>query len=331
VCREAWSAENSAYREGVPMLVSVVIFVAGIPLLAVAADHLVLGCARIARRLGLSAVLVGVVVIGAGTSAPELLVSASAAAAGHSDLAVGNLVGSNVINVTLVLGIAGLAGPLLVRSSVLRREAPLSVGAVAVFAVLLLRGLNTPAGVLLTVLLGAALAWLLRTAREEPDDVLSGEVEEAVDGAHPHRLTVEVFRTVAGLAGTLAGAQLLVTGGADVAGRLGVSQQVIGFTLVAAGTSLPELVTSLQAQRRREADLLVGNLLGSNVVNSLAGGAVIAFVAPATVRPGSTAVVAAMVGVIGLAWALLARNRGLTRVESAALAATYLLILPLLR
>ncbi|HEX6473150.1 MAG TPA: calcium/sodium antiporter [Streptosporangiaceae bacterium] len=321
---------ESAYWKCVPMLMPVVMVVAGVPLLAVAADHLVLGCARVARRLGLSAVLVGVVVIGAGTSAPELLVSTSAAAAGHGDLAVGNLIGSNIINVTLVLGAAGLTGPLLVRSSVLRREAPLSVGAVAVFAVLVLRGLNALAGLLLTVLLAAALAWLLRTARGQKDDLLAGEVEEAVDGAHPHRLPGEVLRAVAGLGGTLAGAQLLVTGGADVAARLGVSQQVIGFTLVAAGTSLPELVTSLHAQRRGEADLLVGNLLGSNVLNSLAGGAVIAFAAPTVVRPDSAAVVAAMVGVMGLAWALLARNRRLTRVESAALAAIYLLILPLL-
>jgi cation:H+ antiporter len=312
------------------MLVSVVLLLAGLPLLAVAADHLVLGAARVAAGTGMSAVTVGVVVIGFGTSAPELLVSGSAAAQGHAGLAVGNLVGSNVINLTLVLGVAGLIAPVLVASSVLRREAPLSVGAVAVFAVLLLRGLDAVAGAVLAGLLVAAVAWMLRLSRQEAGDVLGAETRELVAGAGAGRLPVELARAVLGLAGTLAGAQLLVVGGAGLATRLGVSQQVVGFTVVAIGTSLPELVTTVQAQRRGEADLLVGNLLGSNLLNSLAGGAVVALAAPRVPDPGGVAVIAVMAGVSGLAWVLLARNRRLSRPEALALAGVYLLALPLL-
>lgn len=267
------------------MLFSLVLLLAGLGLLAVAADHLVLGAARVAAGTGVSAVTVGVVVIGFGTSAPELLVSGSAAAEGHAGLAVGNLVGSNVINLTLVLGMAGLIAPVLVTSSVLRREAPLSVGAVTVFAVLLLRGLDAVAGVVLAVLLVAAVVWMLRLSRQEAGDVLGAETRELVDGSGAGRLPVELVRAVLGLAGTLAGAQLLVTGGADLATRLGVPQQAVGFTVVAIGTSLPELVTTVQAQRRGEADLLVGNLLGSNLLNSLAGGAVVALAAPQVPDP----------------------------------------------
>lgn len=311
------------------MLVSVIMLLLGLPLLAVAADHLVQGSARVAAGSGMSAVTIGVVVIGFGTSAPELLVSGSAAAAGHTGLAVGNLVGSNVINVTLVLGVAGLIAPVLVTSSVLRWEAPLSVGAVSVFAVLLLSGLDRISGVVLVILLLAATVAMLRVSRRQPHDVLGAETREMMQGPPP-RPGMEITRTVLGLAGTLAGAQLLVTGGADLATRFGVSQQVVGFTVVAIGTSLPELVTTIQAQRRGEADLLVGNLLGSNLLNSLAGGAIVALTAPSVPDPGDVALVAVMAGVSGLSWALLARSQRLTRTEALALTGAYLLALPLL-
>ncbi|MEO5878312.1 MAG: calcium/sodium antiporter [Streptosporangiaceae bacterium] len=312
------------------MVSSLLLLLLGLPLLTFAAEQLVLGASRTARRAGISAVTVGVLVIGLGTSAPELLVSGSAAAGGHTGLAVGNLVGSNVINLTLLLGLAGLMAPVLVRSSVLRREAPLSVGAVTVFGILLLTGLGLAAGLTLTALLVAVLAWMLRTARTQPEDILNAETEEFLDSARPHRLPIEITRLILGLAGTLAGTEALVRGGVDLASRFGMSQQLIGFTLVAFGTSLPELVTTVQAQRHGETDLLVGNLLGSNLINSLAGGAIIAFTAPATLITDSAAVICVMVGVSGLAWALLTRGQRLTRPESAVLAAAYLVALPLL-
>lgn len=312
------------------MAIMVVLGVVGIVLLSSAADQLVLGAARLAARMRVAPVVVGIVVIGFGTSAPELLVSGAAARSGHTGLAIGNLTGSNVLNLTLVLGLAGVVAPLTVRSSVVRREAPVAVGGVGMFAILLLPGLDLVAGLILATTLILAVTQLIRTSPVTTGDPLPGETAEFVDGAAGQSLVRESIRTILGLAGTLAGAELLVTNAADVAARLGVSQQVIGFTLVALGTSLPEIVTSVQAQRRGESDLVAGNLLGSNLFNSLAGGAVVAFTHRDEPATSPLAVAVLMVGVSCLAWALLARGHRLTRTESIVLILLYGLSLPLL-
>jgi cation:H+ antiporter len=247
----------------------------GLVVLLVAADQLVLGSSRAAAWLRVPPTVVGIVVIGFGTSAPELVVSGLAAAAGKPGLAIGNIVGSNIANLTLVLGSAGLFGTVAATSTVLRREAPLSVAAVILFALLVRDGLGRGDGLLLGVVLVACLGMLVWGALGRPRDALAGDVAEFVDGDPRHRWGVEVTRTVVGLAGTLAGAQLLVWGAAGVAQRAGLSQALVGATVVAVGTSAPELVTAIQAARRGEVELLVGNLLGSNLFNSLAVGAVV--------------------------------------------------------
>ena len=312
------------------MAMMVTLGVVGLVLLSVAADQLVIGAARPADRIGVPPVVVGIVVIGFGTSTPELLVSGAAARQGHTGLAVGNLTGSNILNLTLVLGVAGVVAPLTVRSSVIRREAPLAAGGVTMFAVLLETGLGMPAGLVLSASLVAAVVLLVRLSRRRPGDPLPAEAMAFVDGTDHHGLVRESVRAVLGLAGTLTGAQLVVTNAATVAAHLGVSQQVIGLTLVALGTSLPELVTSIQAQRRGESDLVVGNLLGSNLFNSLGGGAVVAFAGRGEVVPGSTVVTVLMVAVTGIAWAFLTRGHRLTRLESAILVLLYGLAIPLL-
>lgn len=303
----------------------------GLALLAVAADQLVLGAGRVAARLRIAPIIVGVVVIGLGTSAPEFLVSGLAAGQGNIGLAIGNLTGSNILNLTLILGITAVIRPIPVAGSVVRREAPLAVGAMAVLAVFAWVGLGPAAGVLLAAATVAALVLLVRLARGGPDRALAADVSEFLGEPPRHPAAGEAARTIVGLAGVLAGAQLLVANATRIATELGVSQVVIGFTLVAAGTSLPELVTGIQAQRRGESDLLVGNLLGSNLFNSLAGGAVVGL---ATGRHNASArwpLLAAMVLVGLLAWALLARRRTLTRLEGLLLLGTYASTLPLLR
>lgn len=305
---------------------------AGLLLLTKASDYFVVGSARLATRLRVSPVFIGVAVIGFGTSAPELLVSGLAAAQDRAELAIGNVVGSNAANMTLVLGIAGLLAVVPVRSAVLRWEAPLSVASVVVFAVLVPGGLNLVEGGVLLGLLVVALWLLLRAAlagKGEIVDVMAGEVAEYVDGTIRHSLRAELVRTGLGLVGTLAGAQLLVWGAAGLATRLGVPPEVIGFTLVAVGTSLPELVTAIQAQRHGEPDLLVGNLLGSNLFNSLAVGAVIGLAdagSGPTVVPAGQVVV--MVGASLGAWLLLANQARLDRWEAGLLLAGYAATLP---
>lgn len=302
----------------------------GLVVLTVAADHLVLGAGRVARRLRMSPVVVGVVVIGLGTSAPEFLVSGLAAARGDGGLAVGNLVGSNVVNLTLVLGLAALLGPVVVRSSVVRREAPLSVMAVVLFAVAVWWGLGPALGAVLGVTGLAVLVLLVVQARRESGEAMPAEVEEFLADEPRHSFGWEAVRTVAGLAGTLAGAELLVANAAAVADRLGAPQVVVGFTLVAIGTSLPELVTAIQAQRRGESDLLVGNLLGSNLFNALFGGALVGLAGRSGTAAAGTWILVAMVLVVVLAWAVLFRGRRVTRPEAILLLAAYVIVLPTL-
>ncbi|MGY0237171.1 calcium/sodium antiporter [Longispora urticae] len=304
----------------------------GLVLLAIAADQLVLGAGRLAAGLRVAPVVVGVVVIGLGTSAPEFLVSGLAAARGEADLAVGNLVGSNILNVTLILGVSALIAPVVVHARIVRREAPLAIAATVALAGAVLLGLGTWAGVVLGVLFAAALVFLIRLAREpasqSPD--LADDVEELLESPRPPRTWAEVARTILGLIGTLAGAQLLVANASDLAGRLGVPATVIGFTIVALGTSLPELVTAIAASRRGDTDLLVGNLLGSNLFNSLAGGAIIGLAAPTTARTFSIALLVAMITISGLAWLFLGRSGRVTRPEGLVLLGCYAATLPLL-
>src|SRR5690349_10643960 len=260
------------------MMPQILFGLAGLALLTVAADHLVLGSSRMAARMRVSPVVVGVVVIGLGTSAPEFLVSGLAAARGDTGLALGNLIGSNVLNLTLILGIAALISRVAVTSAIIRREAPLAVVAVALFALLARAGLNVISGLALSVAAVGAVWLLVRWAGDGRNTELAQETIEYVGSARDGEAAPatdavpaepagrqspawsDPVRAVLGLAGVLIGAQLLVTNAAGVAARLGVPSLVIGFTLVAFGTSLPELVTTIQAQRRGESDLVIGNL-----------------------------------------------------------------------
>jgi cation:H+ antiporter len=197
------------------MLLPILGAIAGLALLTYAADQFVIGAARTATALRLSAVVIGAVVIGFGTSAPEMVVSGLAAGRGSLDIAVGNIVGSNVANLTLVLGAAALVTPIVVHSPILKREAPLSLGVTLVFAVLVQSGLSRTDAIVLGLLLVAALSVILVAARTA-DEVMTGEVEEFLtDGPISRRK--EIVRTVLGLLGTLAAAQLLVVSATEIA------------------------------------------------------------------------------------------------------------------
>lgn len=314
------------------MLIAVLATGLGIALLTVAADQLVVGAARLAVVLRVSPVVIGAVLIGFGTSAPELVVSGAAARQGDLDLGVGNIIGSNLANLTLVLGVAALVVRMNVSSSTLRREAPLSTLAVVLFAVVVQGGLTRWDGVLLGVALVAVLGVILAGARAGAEGELVGEVREYVDGDSPVRASTETLRTVAGLVGTVAGAQLLVTGATGIADELSLSEGFIGLTLVAIGTSLPELVTAVAAARRGEDELVVGNLLGSNIFNSLAVGSAVALIGPGRLAdPELTGLaVGVMVGVAIAAWAFMASGREVVRWEAALLLATWVVTLSIL-
>jgi cation:H+ antiporter len=245
--------------------------IGGLALLTVAADRFVLGAARLSTALRISPVLIGAVVIGFGTSAPEFLVTVLASLRGAQDLAFGNIVGSNSANILLVLGAAGLMRPLQISTTTLRRELPLMLGAAFLLAAATWNRMVTgfDAAVLLTGSV-LALGFIIWTARQDREaaELLEAEVAEYERADHPS-VARSGLLALLGLAGTLAGAQLVVEGAVGIAEAFGISEAVIGLTIVAVGTSLPELVTAVAAARRGETDLVVGNILGSNIFNSM--------------------------------------------------------------
>lgn len=251
------------------LLVALGVTAVGLVVLAIGSDQLVDGSARISGRLGLPPLVVGLVVIGAGTSAPELLIAVLAAAEGVFDLGVGNIVGSNIANALLVLGVAAVVGPIRVARVTVRREVPLSLLGVAAFAWAVQGPLRQVDALLLAVLLIVVLTVMIVRGRD--DGPVAATPEPSADASTPP-LGREIVRAVLGLVGTLAGAQAVVLGGGAIASAAGLSDGLIGLTLVAVGTSLPELAAAVQAVRRDETDLLVGNVLGSNLFNALAVG-----------------------------------------------------------
>ena len=306
------------------LVVALIEVLLGVVLLAKAADHFVEGAARVAAKANMSPVLVGAVVVGFGTSAPELLVSTLAAGSGDTDLGIGNIVGSNVANLSLVLGSAALLIPVLVTRAVLVREAPLSLLSVLLFGFLAFSGggLSRTDGLILAVLLVGSLAWIILGGR------IAEEVEELGEGPFGR----EVLRTILGLLGTVAGAQLLVWGAMGVADRVGLSGGFVGFTLVAVGTSLPELMTGIAAARKGETDLLLGNLLGSNLFNSLAVGAAIALVGPGPIADDGLRTIGLLVMAIVAtgAWVAMATRKRVGKLEGLILLAVWLAAVVLL-
>ena len=317
------------------MLVDLLLIAVGLALLTWAADQFVMGAARLAVVMSVAPVVIGAVIVGFGTSAPEMLVSGLAAAGDDVEIGVGNVVGSNVANLTLILGVASLITAMRTDARILWRELPLTIAATLAFAVLVQDGVTTAEGAVLFVLLAGALTLILRAGRGAPtagDVELSDEVAEFLDDDAPPALGREALRTLLGLAGTLAGAQAMVTGASGVASELGLAEGFVGLTLVAVGTSLPELVTSVAAARKGEDELIVGNLLGSNLFNSLAVGGVIGLVGPGTLDdPDLTgfAVVLMVAVALGAGLAMVTQRR-VVRWEGIALLAAYAVCVPLL-
>jgi cation:H+ antiporter len=310
------------------VLIDIVTVVGGLVLLTIAADRLVLAAARLARISGLSPILIGAVVVGLGTSLPEMLVSGLAAARpGGIDLALGNIVGSNIANLALVLGLSVVMSPIIRPMVVLKREGALMLaGTVLLVAFAWDGSLLLLEGVILGVGLIGALVTMVKWSRNGEVSV-AAEVDEMIsdDGIKPAR---EVIFGLGSLGVTLLGAQLLVTGAQSIAIDLGISEAVIGMTLVAVGTSLPELATAVAAARRKENELVLGNVLGSNLFNSLGVGAVTGVVGNGSLDAEFALPMLVMIGVILLAGILANAGRDrLSRTEGFVLLATYPLAL----
>jgi cation:H+ antiporter len=256
------------------VLLNVGLFLLGLLALFLGAEWLVRGAARLARSFGVSALVVGLTVVAFGTSAPELVVSSVAAARGQTDVAVGNVVGSNIANIALILGLAALVTPLRVQMRLITREMQFMLVASVLLPLLALDGtVSHRDAAMLLVGFGGYLLFVMRTAPSEPATANADYQDfEAARGLAPSRMdrARDLALVTIGLGLLLLGAHLLVESAVFFARRAGISELAIGLTVVAVGTSVPELATSLIAAYRKQADIAVGNVVGSNIFNILA-------------------------------------------------------------
>jgi len=259
--------------------------VGGFVLLLFAADYMVRGAVAIARRLSVPPLVIGMTVVAFGTSAPELVVGLQAGLSGAAGIALGNVIGSNVANVILVLGCAAVIAPVVTKEGELRHDAVVLVAGSLLFAFFCVQGeVGRVAGTIMVIGLVHFVMSAYRRERKSggPDAELHVEEVEEV-GDLPKKPWIEVAALVAGLGGILIGADILVDGGIGVARDLGVSEEVIGLTVIALGTSLPELAASAMAAHKGHSDVAIGNVVGSNLFNILGIAGIVAIVTPLSV------------------------------------------------
>ena len=259
-------------------MLNFLMFAAGLVALVAGADVLVRGASRLALSFGISPLVVGLTIVAFGTSAPEVAVSAGAVLSGQTDLAIGNVVGSNIFNVLFILGLSALIAPLVVHIQLIRQEVPILIGASLLLLLSLDGRLSLLDGGLFFALLLAYTGFLIVQSRREtraaqdahaaPNDY-EAELQPAAQGAWDSRLWVQLLLIVGGLGLLVVGSDWLVTASVVFAKALGVSDVVIGLTIVAAGTSMPEVATSLAAAFKGERDIAVGNAVGSSTFNIL--------------------------------------------------------------
>ncbi len=302
--------------------------IVGLLFLIWGADRFVHGAAATARNLGIPPLLIGLTIVALATSAPEILVSVVAALRGEPDLAIGNAIGSNIANVGLVLGVVALLRAFELKSATLRREMP-ALLAVSLLTVSLFLDsyLGRVDGLVLLAGLVIVMIWLVRLGiRSSASDPLQAEFDAEIPKHMSMR--VAVFWLVVGIATLLIGAELMVDGAIDIAKALGVSEIVIGVTLVALATSLPELAVSAVAAFRGEYGLAIGNIVGSNIFNLLAVIGVAATIHPAVLPPSVLSLhIFVMVAFTLVLFAMTYEYEGrgqITRVEGFALIAAYL-------
>ncbi|RMG30540.1 MAG: calcium/sodium antiporter [Gammaproteobacteria bacterium] len=310
------------------MLLPILAVTAGFALLVWGADRFVTGAAATARNLGVSPMIIGLTIVGFGTSAPEMLVSAMAAWAGNPGLAIGNAVGSNITNIGLILGTTALAAPLTVASVTLRREMPLLLAVMALSWGLLADGeLGTVDALVLLAGILLLVAWMVRlgmNSRRSPDPLLAEFSEELPAGLST---PVALAWVGVGLAVLLASSRLLVWGAVELARLLGVSDLVIGLTVVALGTSLPELAASVVSALKGEPDIALGNVIGSNLFNLLGVLGIPGLfgpvaVDPAVLRRDYPVMLALTLALLLMSWNLRGSRR-INRIEGALLLLAY--------
>lgn len=267
------------------MLIPFITVFLGLALLLWSADRFVEGSASTARHFGMPPLLIGMVIVGFGTSAPEMVVSALAASQGNPGIALGNAYGSNITNIALILGLTAIISPIAVHSQVLRKELPILTG------VTLLAGWQVSDGkithmesLVLLGFFGGLMAWTLWQSSRKETDTLGSQVEQSLE-VNETPIRQAILWLVVGLVLLIISSRMLVWGAVEISRSFGVSDLIVGLTIVAVGTSLPELASSIIAARKKEHDIALGNILGSNLFNTLAVVGIAGTIAPMTVGP----------------------------------------------
>lgn len=311
------------------MLTAIAAVVFGLALLVWSADRFVDGAAATARHLGMPTLLIGMVVIGFGTSAPEMVVSALASLQGNPGIALGNAYGSNIANIALILGLTALFSPIVVRSGILRRELPVLTAVTLLAAAQLWDGhLSRLDAFVLLGVFAALMGWSIVQGMRERSDRLGVEVEQEL-AADTMPLQRAIIWLVVGLVLLIVSSRVLVWGAVSISQALGVSDLVIGLTVVAIGTSLPELASALIAVRKGEHDLALGNIVGSNLFNTLAvvgiAGTIHPFAVPPEVLTRDMAVMGALtLSLFVIGYGFRGRQGRINRVEGAMLLTAFL-------
>jgi len=307
------------------MLFDAALLLAGLIALFYGGNWLVRGASNLALSYGVSVLLIALTFVAIGTSMPELLVSMQAALVGKSALAIGNVIGSNIANIGLILGATGLVAPLSVKANLLRREIPIMIGfSLGAFVLTLDGGINRLDGAVLLLGFVGFNAMLYRLAKNEQDqqERILADLDDAP--RHSHHRGREFFWLLLGILALVFGARLMVEGAVNLARLFGVSELVIAITMVAFGTSLPELAASLSAAYHRQTDLAIGNVVGSNIANLLLVLGLTAFVRPISVNGAEVRLEFAVMIAFAVLLLPLLRRRQLGRWQAALFLGAYI-------
>jgi len=305
------------------MVLAVLLLITGLLLLYYGAESLITGSSRLALSFGIPPLIIGMTIVAFATSMPEFMVSLLAVLKGSSDIAAGNILGSNIANIGLILGSAALASPMVIASSLLAREIPFMLAASGLLYLLALDGiLGFGNGLVLVFLLGVFLFYCLRQARVK--DLEKNLSEDVIEREKPGRKK-DVALVLVGMVGVGFGAELMVRSAVTIGRGLGVSELVIGVSVVALGTSLPELAASMMSAWKGEMDISIGNVIGSNIFNLLFVLGICPMLHPLTIEPSALKVeFPIMLAFSGGLWLLLFPQRALTRWKGGLLLASYL-------
>ncbi|WP_041366801.1 calcium/sodium antiporter [Methylophaga frappieri] len=267
------------------MTLALTAVIVGLIFLVWSADKFIEGAAVTAKYFGMSPLLIGMVIVGFGTSAPEMVVSALASLQGNPGIALGNAYGSNISNIALILGVTALLSPIAVNSQVLRKEMPVLLAVTALAAIQLADGhLSRWDAIVLMIVFVVLMGWSIYQGMQGSPDAMGVDMQQEVDN-YAMPLNKAIFWLITGIVVLVVSSRILVWGAVDIATALGVSDLIIGLTIIAVGTSLPELASSLMAVKKGEHDIALGNVIGSNLFNTLTVVGIAGLISPTNVPP----------------------------------------------